>query len=281
MYNTETFVADSMKIPGSEKYEQSKNETMTDEFKQIEGAGKENNQNSSEWTNTEMCILQDLNARQVKKSGEYLSKQCVHELLMKAGVEQPGSVNPCLKSGIQKGFYKIDGPDSLDQVILRGKCGDCRKETIDVTIRMCLYQLADGSDYISGGFGGAIACENFECWGQYITGLCEGEPTLDCGKHHYHCTECPGFGKCIGDCHTTHCHERGKHYSCYDDNGEYECEHCQDDNKCPSSYGDSSEDSDELEMYGDLMDGSYEDFGYVYKQRAQIYFKRKYGITFL
>ena len=46
----------------------------------------------------------------------------------------------------------------------------------------------------------------------YVTRVCEGRPHFDSGKFHNHCTECPGFGICIGDYREAHCDECGKHY---------------------------------------------------------------------
>ena len=147
------------------------------------------------------------------KGSKRNSVKKVHDMLRNAGVDDPESVNPCLKRGIQRGYYQIDGPQSLDKVILKGGCSCC-SEQIDVTIRMSLYQSTIGNDYEDGGEGGAVQCEDEECGGQYITRLCEGKPELDSGKFHNHCTECPGFGKCIYDYRNAHCDECNKHYFC-------------------------------------------------------------------
>ena len=43
-----------------------------------------------------------------------------------------------------------------------------------------------------------LRCPGEECGGVYVTRICQGDPTFDSGKFHNHCTECPGFGTCIG-----------------------------------------------------------------------------------
>lgn len=147
-------------------------------------------------------------------SGKCITEKQVHDMLRSIGVIDPDGVNPCLKRGIQRGYYVIDGVQSLCTVILKGQCYECNR-TLKVTIGDAMYQSCyGGNDYEDGSEGGAIKCfgdledeqeqEDEPCSSQYITGLCKGKPSLDSGKFHNHCTECLGFGECIGECRRAH-----------------------------------------------------------------------------
>jgi len=46
----------------------------------------------------------------------------------------------------------------------------------------------------------------------YVTRICEGYPKFDSGKFHNHCTECEGFGQCIGDYREAHCPKCDDHW---------------------------------------------------------------------
>lgn len=48
----------------------------------------------------------------------------------------------------------------------------------------------------------------------YLSELCRGAPCSENegGKHYNHCTECPGFGRCIGELRDVHCPACGEHY---------------------------------------------------------------------
>ena len=148
-----------------------------------------------------------------RKGGKRTSQKQVHTMLRNAGIADPEKVNKCLKRGIQSGYYVIDGPDSLDTVILEGDCDNCKKKLV-VTIRDALYQQSVGDDYCRKDNGGAVHCGGDDdlCYRQYITELCVGSPGLDCGKFHNHCEECPGFGYCIGDYREAHCGQCGRHW---------------------------------------------------------------------
>ena len=45
-----------------------------------------------------------------------------------------------------------------------------------------------------------------------MTRMCSGKPSFDSGKFHNHCTECKGFGQCIGDYREAHCNKCNKHW---------------------------------------------------------------------
>ena len=157
-----------------------------------------------------------------RKGGKRTTAKQVHAMLRSAGIDDPDGVNPCLKRGIQRGYFVVDGAASLDTVILEGHCVNCPKK-VAVTIRDALYQAPFGGDYEEGSEGGAVECKGdsttrsvYEdyCSRQYITRLCEGKPELNNGKFHNHCEECPGFGECIGDYREAHCEHCGEHYFC-------------------------------------------------------------------
>ena len=154
-----------------------------------------------------------------------ITESQVHSMLRNAGVNDPVGVNPCLKAGILKGHYRIDGAECLDQILLEGRCEGCGKD-LEVTIRDTLYQSCYGGDYEDGAAGGAVHCGDEECGKQYITRLCEGEPYFDCGKFHHHCTECPKFGVCLGDYRESHCRKCGGHW--FAGLSGFPCEHCGD-----------------------------------------------------
>lgn len=136
------------------------------------------------------------------------SSKAVNDALMAAGYSNPERASSCARKAIQKGFFSID---NLDEIVFSGSCLCCEK-TLSCTLRDVLDQPDyGGGDYEDGGQQGALQCEDCES-GCYVTSMCEGHPQVDSGKFHNHCTECPGFGKCIGDYREAHCSNCGKHY---------------------------------------------------------------------
>ena len=138
----------------------------------------------------------------------------VNKLFEDAGLE-PHKMNKCLKAGILNGFVPLtkDGALDLDHVLLKSGCNCCDKE-LTCTVRQALYQPEYGGDqYETGGETAAIKCSNEdeECGGNYITGLCRGDFSFDCGKFHNHCNFCSDFGICIAD-REAHCRKCDKHY---------------------------------------------------------------------
>jgi len=148
----------------------------------------------------------------VKTNGRMQLKS-IDKLLEKLNVEKIDSVSKCLKASMGKKYINMDVDNPLDQVICKATCLDCEsKDIISVTVRDLLYQPdVAGLDYEDGGKNAPVKCKN--CGdGMYVTGLCEGKFKFDSGKFHNHCTECKGFGKCIGDYRNEHCDNCGKHY---------------------------------------------------------------------
>lgn len=139
-----------------------------------------------------------------------MSVEQVHAALASLGYDNPWGASACVKKAIQKGHLSLDG--GLEATAFSTKCEGCRG-TVSCTVKELLGQADNpGLDYEDGGFEAAIQCEDDECPGTYVTGFCEGEPKADSGKSHNHCTECPGFGKCLGDYREAHCSGCNKHY---------------------------------------------------------------------
>jgi hypothetical protein len=148
------------------------------------------------------------NPAQAKRARGMTTKD-VQEALTAAGYPNPENASSCAKRGIQRGFITLAG--GLDKVFKKSSCCECY-ETIDVTVRNLLDQSDyGGQDYQDGAPGGAVQCKKCGV-GKYLTGMCQGEFGEDSGKFHNHCTECPGFGRCIGDYREAHCRSCGRHY---------------------------------------------------------------------
>ena len=99
-------------------------------------------------------------------------------------------------------------------VVGRVSCENCSAK-ISVTVGDVADQDHVGNDYEDGSQGGGVQCPDESCgWRAYLTSLCAGKPDVDCGKFHNHCTECKGYGVCVGDYRTAHCEGCGKHYFC-------------------------------------------------------------------
>lgn len=158
----------------------------------------------------------------------------VDAVLRASGIADLHRVNPCLKAAIAKGFIPMkDGKLDLEAELCSGRCLVCSNQMV-ATVQDVLYQRAVGDDvswlmlagdsgkwsrwmtifaqYEDGNEGGALQCfgprdsddeeeEDLdgETHGIYITDLCVGRPSFSDGKFHQHCTECPGYGKCIGE----------------------------------------------------------------------------------
>ena len=56
----------------------------------------------------------------------------------------------------------------------------------------------------------AIVADRCLCT-NYLTGVCLGTPRFTKAKSHNHCTECEGYGVCLGDYRYTHCGKCGQH----------------------------------------------------------------------
>ena len=165
-----------------------------------------------------------------KKRRSSMSAAAVHKALFAAGYEKPEKASHCVKRAIQRGHVSLEG--GLDKVFgFTGKCDFCGSK-MTCTLQSLLDQPdCGGHDYGGGSRYGALACENKDCSGKgfgkaYVTGLCQGEMKQDCGKFHNHCTECPGFGKCLGDYRETHCHECNKHFFA-GSTDQFNCQHCE------------------------------------------------------
>jgi len=100
----------------------------------------------------------------------------------------------------------------------------CRKCRRPLCIRALLHQGDYGGwDYYEVEHGARCVCGT--PFRFYVTNLCNGSPTIDCGKFHNHCTQCRMFGQCIGDYRETHCGQCESHY--YGCMGRFPCPNCQ------------------------------------------------------
>lgn len=97
------------------------------------------------------------------------------------------------------------------QVLVEDDCPVCgRSKRVRIKEVLHLHDYA-GMDYEDGGQDAAVQCGS-KCNGIYVAGICEGQPSVDCGKFHNHCTECPLFGVCIYDYREAHCGQCGNHW---------------------------------------------------------------------
>jgi len=128
-------------------------------------------------------------------------------------------VSGCVKVAMAKGLISLTGRKSdLDQLIIEGEYDDHKYE---VYLKNLLYQPDyGGNEYEEGARDSPVICtccqddtEEYDykhhC---YVTRICQGNPTFDSGKFHNHCTDCSGFGQCIGDCRNAHCPKCGCHW---------------------------------------------------------------------
>lgn len=156
----------------------------------------------------------------------------VHELLKSLGVEKPEEVGSCLKAGIINGHVRLlpssedpQGILGLDQILATGRCLICSKE-LSCSVRDVLWQPDyGGNDFEDGGKNATFRCDGEECCGIYVSRICLGFPRFGSGKFHNHCTQCPKFGKCIGDYREEHCGECGRHYFA-GSMGQFPCPRC-------------------------------------------------------
>ena len=133
----------------------------------------------------------------------------VHAALRASGYLHPTRASKCACKALQKGRLSLE--KGLDAIVFSGKCMECSK-TLPCTLRALLDQPDyGGNEYEDGAENGALHCEDCES-GYYVTGICTGNLSVDSGKFHNHCGECPGFGMCIGDYREAHCSGCNKHF---------------------------------------------------------------------
>lgn len=146
-----------------------------------------------------------------KVKGSRTNAKGVETRLNQLGIDKVKNVSNCLKKAIQLGYVNVSGDNGLDTVVLADKCESC-SEPLSATVKDLLYQPDyAGLDYEEGGEDAPVKCEKCGT-GNYVTQICSGNPQFDSGKFHNHCTQCPGYGKCIGDYRESHCEKCGKHY---------------------------------------------------------------------
>merc|ERR1712018_631505 len=164
-----------------------------------------------------MARIVDPAAHQKKgRKGSKVSEMAAVDKLFRDAGEDPTKINKCLKAGVLNGHIPLteEGTIDLDQLLLKSGCNCCSKQ-LTCTIRDALHQIEyGGNEYEDGGESAAIQCRESDegeegCGGNFITGLCNGDFSFDCGKFHNHCTKCPNFGHCIGDYRNT-CNGKGR-----------------------------------------------------------------------
>jgi len=145
-------------------------------------------------------------------------------------------VSKCVRAAIQHGYIELKGEDKeeLNQVIWKGKfydymCGHSKAVKLWEVLYQPDYAGICMEDYCT------VICEEKDCDGphgrkddpgkMYLTDICSGNPSPDCGKSHNHCQKCPDFGVCIGDYRDMHCDKcKGHYFGGFHDS--YRC-HCQ------------------------------------------------------
>jgi len=150
---------------------------------------------------------------------EHVSCVEIHDMLKKMGIRNPEKTSKCVKAAIMFGHIKITGvKEDLDQVILEGEGGECG-HILTATLGDLLNQPDyGGNDYEDGLQEATVICKDEACAEDeegfarsYVTDICTGNPSWDCGKFHNHCGQCPGYGMCINDYRNRHCKKCGAH----------------------------------------------------------------------
>eukprot|EP00960_Hanusia_phi_P077253 768670-Hanusia_phi.AAC.6 len=175
------------------------------------------------------------NPRASKKQKVYTSvpksRKGVIAMIQSWGYENPENASLCAIAGLARGSLQVrkllfcvwrrlivlattqvDFEAKLDGVAWKGHCGHCGQPT-QVQLRALLDQPDSGHDYEEGSPHAAVVCNNENCGERdYLTSMCSKNPIVSSGKYHKHCTQCKGFGQCIGDYRESHCNDCGKHY---------------------------------------------------------------------
>ena len=143
-----------------------------------------------------------------RREQDYTESQ-VFAALKSLGYDKPKDLSFCAMSAIQNGFVLLE--DGLDQVLATWNCMQCNKK-VCATLHNCLNQPDyAGLDFEDGNKKGALQC--VDCGiGQYVSTMCSGSFEVTSGQFHNHCSECSGFGKCLGDYREIHCCLCNGHY---------------------------------------------------------------------
>jgi len=144
----------------------------------------------------------------------------------------PKNASFCTKAAIMNGYIKITGVEGdLEQAVVEeeGECGHMIIATLGDLLKQPDYA---GLDYEDGCENATVACKECDYGRTYVTSICEGKPSFDCGKFHNHCRLCPGFGQCIGDYREAHCSRCGKHY--FRGMTGFSCDNCKKSKKKPA-----------------------------------------------
>lgn len=163
------------------------------------------------------------------------SERVTERLAELVGEDRVEDVCGCVKNCVDRGLLSLDGSDPLEQIVcdnqeclLNCKQADGSPFEITVRLRDFIFQADQGGDQYEDmqSSTAPIACPNPQCDMKYfLAGLCSGNPKIDDGKFHNHCTDCPRFGKCAGDYRDAHCYGCNKHYFA-GSGGQFECHRC-------------------------------------------------------
>jgi len=147
----------------------------------------------------------------------------VERMLKEMGID-PAECSRCILAAIQNGAIEITGkkeeletvlyeskgevcdckiPAKLGDVLLQGDYGggdyeDNESSNAKVYCWTCKGKQEEEEDYTFGHF-------------YFLTGMCDGQVSLNSGKWHNHCYECPGYGVCLHDYREAHCSSCGGH----------------------------------------------------------------------
>jgi len=161
--------------------------------------------------------------------GKRCQPKTVNTRLQKLGID-PEKVSSCVKSAMSKGHIILTGEATdLEKLVIADEYMD---HQFKIYVKDILYQQDyAGIDYEEDSSEAPAVCiccnaENADYPQHvYVTRLCSGKPSLDSGKFHNHCTECKGFGKCIGDYRNSHCGSCNNHY--FAGNYGFPCQYCE------------------------------------------------------
>ena len=186
-----------------------KNQAKRDKYAEERERGKKENA----WP------LPEINSLLRSEFGNKLSQvQALNEKLEVLGFPYKKGLGNCARAGILNGKIKFQTEADLDAVIFKGKGMECG-HTVAATLREVLRQCDYGGDEMLGYGNSTVSCDKEKFSGChskmgkfFLTGICTGEPRLDWGRGHHHCTECHGFGECVHSWTTSHCKDCGSHY---------------------------------------------------------------------
>lgn len=163
----------------------------------------------------------------VPMNGKWCRAKTINVRLQKLGID-PERVSICVKAAMAKGHIIFNGEATdLERFVIEDEYDD---HYFKVFVKDVLYMKDLGMDFGDGAINSPIVCtcckteDNKTPQHVYLTHLCTGTPFFDIGRQNNHCTECPAFGKCLGDYRESHCLDCNKHW--FEGNSGFPCDHC-------------------------------------------------------